>query len=383
MPGISPPQLKLPSGLHRRVRAERGRGARLVGVAVDHEIGLRASPPTGIAPTSGCSARRRARSSARRRRDQQHRVVGRDRAARDRPARPDRRAAIRPSLEKAEMTSASPLVERAVHEGRLEGPLRLKAGRRRAAAPPIRAGAGTRDRRRASSSARRGARSAMRRDAQRRPRGRGAWPAHRRSRSRAARARVTPSRFAQLGGQLAQHVGAGRDVACGPAHWSTASRNSRHRRRCRRRRARGRRPPSRGRPCAAPASPASRSRCGDQLGEDELLGEVLGADDVGRRPSQRRRASGATAEPAPTPAADAGDDQRQRERAARARLDQAEQLVGHERQHRRGGAAEQHADPVLGLQPGEDVVAEARLRRPASPASRRRSSRPPRCARRP
>jgi hypothetical protein len=35
-------------------------------------------------------------------------------------------AAIRPSLEKAEITSASPVVESAVHEGRLELALALK-----------------------------------------------------------------------------------------------------------------------------------------------------------------------------------------------------------------------------------------------------------------
>ena len=39
----------------------------------------------------------------------------------------------------------------------------------------------------------------------------------------------------------------------------------------------------------------------------------------------------------------------------------AEQPVDGQRQRGRGGAAEQHADPVLGLQAGEDVVAEAGL----------------------
>ena len=52
-----------------------------------------------------------------------------------------------------------------------------------------------------------------------------------------------------------------------------------------------------------------------------------------------------------------------------ARLDQAQQLVGDQRQRRRRGAAEQHEDPVLGLQAGEDVVAEAGL------ADRRRQRR--------
>jgi hypothetical protein len=42
-------------------------------------------------------------------------------------------------------------------------------------------------------------------------------------------------------------------------------------------------------------------------------------------------------------------------------LHHAQQLVGHQRQASRRSAAEQNGDPVLGLQAGEDVVAEAGL----------------------
>ena len=60
---------------------------------------------------------------------------------------------------------------------------------------------------------------------------------------------------------------------------------------------------------------------------------------------------------------------RQRERRAEPGLDQRQQPVDGQRQRRRGGAADQHAHPVLGLQAGEDEVAEARL------ADRRRERR--------
>src|SRR3546814_4358401 len=44
-----------------------------------------------------------------------------------------------------------------------------------------------------------------------------------------------------------------------------------------------------------------------------------------------------------------------------AALDQAQQLVDDKGKSRRYGAAEQHPDPVLGLEAGEDIVAEAGL----------------------
>ena len=50
-------------------------------------------------------------------------------------------------------------------------------------------------------------------------------------------------------------------------------------------------------------------------------------------------------------------------------LHQRQQLIDRERQQRRRDAAEQHEHPVLRLQSGEDVVAEARL------ADRRRQRR--------
>ncbi len=56
-------------------------------------------------------------------------------------------------------------------------------------------------------------------------------------------------------------------------------------------------------------------------------------------------------------------------RVANADFDQRQQLIDRERQHGGGEAAEQHEHPVLGLQPGKDVIAEAGL------ADRRRQRR--------
>ena len=55
-------------------------------------------------------------------------------------------------------------------------------------------------------------------------------------------------------------------------------------------------------------------------------------------------------------------------------LHQRQQLVDGERQRRRRGAAEQHEHPVLRLQAGEDVVAEAGL--PDRRRQRRRADHP-------
>ena len=52
---------------------------------------------------------------------------------------------------------------------------------------------------------------------------------------------------------------------------------------------------------------------------------------------------------------------RQARAPGEAALDQSEQAVDGERQRRGGRAADQHPDPILGLQAGEDEVAEARL----------------------
>ena len=54
---------------------------------------------------------------------------------------------------------------------------------------------------------------------------------------------------------------------------------------------------------------------------------------------------------------------------AQAALDQRQQLIDQQRQHRGGKAAEQHEHPVLGLQAGKNVIAEAGL------ADRRRQRR--------
>ena len=89
-----------------------------------------------------------------------------------------------------------------------------------------------------------------------------------------------------------------------------------------------------------------------------MLGERLGADDiVGARPRQRGQertgeqaceADSAECDALAAAPRDAGFHQRQ-------------QLIDGERQQRRGDAAEQHEHPVLRLQAGEDVIAEARL----------------------
>ena len=98
---------------------------------------------------------------------------------------------------------------------------------------------------------------------------------------------------------------------------------------------------------------------------------------IARRRSWRRRCSSTARAPSTAPASPrpaprcrrAPSATRTRLRRANAGFDQRQQLIDRERQHRRGEAAEQHEHPVLGLQPGEDVIAEAGL------ADRRRQRR--------
>ena len=104
----------------------------------------------------------------------------------------------------------------------------------------------------------------------------------------------------------------------------------------------------------------------DQRGEHVLLGEGLGADHVSRR---RRGKAGRQR----------GEHQRDQPRGAESgagtaapgerALHQRQQLVDGERQRRGGDAAEHDEHPVLRLQAGEDVIAEAGL------ADRRRQGR--------
>ena len=108
---------------------------------------------------------------------------------------------------------------------------------------------------------------------------------------------------------------------------------------------------------------------------------------IARRRSWRRRYSSTASAPAtgtsvaatsaamPTPPSAT----RRRLRRRKPGLDQRQQLVDRERQHRGGEAAEQHEHPVLGLQAREDVIAEAGLADRRRQASRCRSPRPPRC----
>ena len=104
----------------------------------------------------------------------------------------------------------------------------------------------------------------------------------------------------------------------------------------------------------------------DQRCQHILFGEGFCADDVARlrachgRHQCRRDQRGD---------ADAAQSRTQAAAVAQADFDQRQQLIDGQRQHRRGQAAEQHEHPVLGLQPCEDVIAEAGL------ADRRRERR--------
>jgi hypothetical protein len=87
---------------------------------------------------------------------------------------------------------------------------------------------------------------------------------------------------------------------------------------------------------------------GHQLGQDVLLGEILGADHKGHglaetgQGQQGRGDAGRQAHGA--------EDGQEGLAKASARLDQAQQLVGDQGQRSGRRAAEQHEDPVLGLQ---------------------------------
>ncbi len=112
---------------------------------------------------------------------------------------------------------------------------------------------------------------------------------------------------------------------------------------------------------------------GHQRGENVLLGEVLRAEHVVRAAAGRQR--GGRGGGRGDERDDAGQD------AATvaprdARLDQAEHLVDEHRERNDRNAAGEHIDPVLGLQAGEDVVAEARL---ADGGAERRNADGPHC----
>ena len=104
---------------------------------------------------------------------------------------------------------------------------------------------------------------------------------------------------------------------------------------------------------------------GDQVGQDVLLGEVLGADRVARL---------AAGDPPTLDPGERGEgDQRPHHQShgagddpptlapRQSALDQAEQLVRRHGQRRRGAAAKEDEHPVLGLQAGENVVAQRGL----------------------
>ena len=96
----------------------------------------------------------------------------------------------------------------------------------------------------------------------------------------------------------------------------------------------------------------------DQRRQHVLLGERLGADRVGRARLRQLGASAPSVSSAQPHAA-------RRDPAAlpprQPDLHQRQKLIDREREHGGGDAAEQHEHPVLRLQAGEDVVAEARL----------------------
>ncbi len=104
----------------------------------------------------------------------------------------------------------------------------------------------------------------------------------------------------------------------------------------------------------------------DQRRQHILLGKGLGADHVVRRRARHRRHQRGRDQCGD---ADAADRRANAAAVAQAVFDQRQQLIDRERQHRGGKAAEQHEHPVLGLQPGKNVIAEAGL------ADRRRQRR--------
>src|ERR1700757_5480277 len=91
-----------------------------------------------------------------------------------------------------------------------------------------------------------------------------------------------------------------------------------------------------------------------QCSQDELLAEVLRSDQIRAwgTGNERDERGGSPAE-----------DGRQTDinslgvAPRRTGFDEAEQLIGNERQRCRDDAAEKYEDPILGLQPREDVVA--------------------------
>ncbi len=104
--------------------------------------------------------------------------------------------------------------------------------------------------------------------------------------------------------------------------------------------------------------PRSLQPLRDQRRQHILLGKGLGADHIARRRTGQRGHQRCRDQ-----RGDADAAQRDADAAAPAKalLDQGQQLIDRERQYRGGKAAEQHEHPVLGLQAGKDVVAEAGL----------------------
>src|SRR5262249_42879125 len=96
----------------------------------------------------------------------------------------------------------------------------------------------------------------------------------------------------------------------------------------------------------------------DQRRKDVLLGESLGADDI---TSARMREGGQQAAEYDQRKGDAAGDNARAVARAQPTFNEAEDLIDEKREGGGGGAAEQHKYPVLRLQAGEDVIAEARL----------------------
>ena len=116
---------------------------------------------------------------------------------------------------------------------------------------------------------------------------------------------------------------------------------------------------SRARRGVARRGPCAAEPLLDQRGQHVLLGERLGADHVA--PCARRSMAGQQRGQQDEHEAGAAERDAQAAVLGNAALHQRQQLIDHQRQRRRGDAAEQHEHPVLRLQAGEDVIAQAGL----------------------
>ena len=123
---------------------------------------------------------------------------------------------------------------------------------------------------------------------------------------------------------------------------------------------------------AGGAAAGARSRSARIYCSEKFLAPITTVSPPAPAPARAAKASASAAASRPSPA----DDRASASAAPAPASTSAKQPVDDERQRRRGRAADQHAHPVLGLQAGEDEVAEARLADRGR--ERRRADRPDR-----